>query len=1163
MRNNEIMEYNSNPIVSSKELKKERIPRLSHNISQFNKYRKNILTTNTGLKKTTFSSINSLKKENNLYHLNIKNIQVPDLKGFPKLNNNNNISNYFSEGNFYIQSVTERNNKKEDYKDFKSRNTSYKGLNKTNYINDNFELILNNKDSLSSGNKIFIRKIDLELNNILNNKDKKKRLNFNNNNIYDYNNYNEKKFNVTNYFNLNKNKKYINYKTATINRKNKNINNNMKNNRKIKKNVSQKIFNNISRKILVLSQKNSLISEENIINLIPNEKKVLDINYSTNYLKNNKKTKKLSSNRNRRNISEDDKKNAILYPLLSEFALNDNKQIKLNENVINRDLKTPKVLLKLRKSKSGKNVEKMNDENTKSNNEYHLIPDKFIINKNEKTNKNDEIRNKLKMLKTTYEEDKYLNINENKNELKSTYNKYFESYEFNDNVDNYVEKSSNNKYQNYFNLNGINNYNFKSNIYFNNNNIINPNNNDSNLQNMFITKNNFLGNSIATYDKDLNIKNNFNLNEFKTINNERFIKSSQKYRKDTGNSDIAGYLLNYVNSGNFIDNMSQENNFENFLFLEPEKSKQIYQQGENRQNLNQEKDINLTKNSNLKLRERNNFIESKKNDVPMNIKLKSAHKYWNLKLSTRIKKNDEIRHKYLKKTKKAKNDKSITNKTRNDKSNLVTLTKSKDSEKDKSKSKNISENDNNKNNKHNVSDKKVLFSESEMHKNNIIENGNNNNDNKDKEEKTQKKMKKLKSKNYSSLNINNDDKDYNENNSKSKSKRIKSPKKNLKKKSHNSNKKLSSDDINNNSPKNSDKELKLEINKEYEENEYEEEENEIGEYGDKHNNLLKKKLGISKRIYYNELSFLEYKNLDAKEKLRLIKTYKDKAIMNLYLIVKQLLEEKKDLTLCMETLINFLLIKSYKKYINIMKLLTVKGRILSGLDDISTNTIDVKQEEIIKYIYRLFSDESSPYYLLGKPKIQNSISSSSAFLNKHNFGKLSQKKYKYMNEMRNQNSPKRKKVIKEAKKINLLSKLKKEYDDNLEQKNFHQFIYEEINPDKQQQDFFTQKINLTNELKYQIEITQNQEGKNRFKILLDQIESLKNENVKDYIKFLRDNYDYYKGEIIELIKAREKEERINNFLLDLFENRDIISKRKTILEEMLHLEDNKFESSMS
>ena len=1040
MNNNEIMEYNSNPISNLKELKQTKIPKLSHNISQFNKYRKNILTTNTGLKKTTFSSINSLKKENNLVHLNIKNIKVPDLKNFPKLNNginNTNISNYLSEVNFYVQSITERNNKKEEYKEFKSRNTSYKGLNKTNYINDNLELIINNKDSLSSGSKIYIRKIDLELNNILNNKDKKKRLNFNNNNIYDYNNYKEKRFNVTNYFNPSKDKKYINYKTATIYRNPKN--NNSKNNRKIKKNVSQKIFNNISRKILVLSQKNSLISEENIINLIPNEKKILDHNYSINYFKNNNKTKKLSNNKNRRNISEDDKKNVIVYPLLSEFILNDNKKIKQNENIINHDLRTPNALITLNKSKSGKNVEKSNDDIHKNKNEFHVISEKSI-NFN-KTIKNDEHTKKMKMLKTTYEEDKYLKINDNYNELKSTYNKYFENYEYKDNVDNYVEKSSNNKYQNYFKLNGINNYNFKTNINFNNNNIISQNNNNSNLQNMFITKNNLLENPITTYDKDLNIKNNFNLNEFKTLSNERFIKNSHKYRKDTGSSDLAGYLSNYINSGNLIDNMPHESN----LFLEPDKSKGIHKQDQ------QGESVNLTKISNLKLKEKNNIVENKANDAPMNIKLKSFHKYWNLKLSKRIKKDDETRHKYMKKTKKAKNDKSITEKTRNDKSNLLTLTKSKYSEKEKSKSKNISENGNN---KINISPKKVLLSDSEMNKNKIIKNNDNINNKEDNnEEKTQKKMKKLKSKNYSSLIINNDDDDNNEKiNSKSKRMSlIKSPKKNLKKKAHNSN------DNNNKSPKTNEKELNLEVSKEFEEIESEEEENEIDEYGNKTNHPLKNKYGISKRIYYNELSFLEDKNLDVKEKLRLIKIYKDKAIMNLYLIVKQLLEEKKDLTLCMETLIKFLLIKSYKKYINIMKLLTVKGRILSGLDDISTKTIDVKQEEMIKYIFRLFSDESSPYYLLGKPKTQNTISSSSAFLSQYNLGKLSKKKYMYMNEMRNQDRLKRKKTRKEAKKVNLLSKLKKEYDDNTEQKNFHQFIYEEINPDKQKQNFFTQK----------------------------------------------------------------------------------------------------------
>jgi hypothetical protein len=97
----------------------------------------------------------------------------------------------------------------------------------------------------------------------------------------------------------------------------------------------------------------------------------------------------------------------ILHPILSEFILNDYKQIKLNENIINSDLKTPNVLKKLSKSKSGKNVEKINYENKKNNNEFHLNPDKFINIKNNKTNKNDEMSTKLKKLKTAYEEDKY------------------------------------------------------------------------------------------------------------------------------------------------------------------------------------------------------------------------------------------------------------------------------------------------------------------------------------------------------------------------------------------------------------------------------------------------------------------------------------------------------------------------------------------------------------------------------------------------------------------------------------------------------------------------------------------------------------------------------------------------------------------------------------
>ena len=144
-----------------------------------------------------------------------------------------------------------------------------------------------------------------------------------------------------------------------------------------------------------------------------------------------------------------------------------------------------------------------------------------------------------------------------------------------------------------------------------------------------------------------------------------------------------------------------------------------------------------------------------------------------------------------------------------------------------------------------------------------------------------------------------------------------------------------------------------------------------------------------------------------------------------------------------------------------------------------------------------------------------------------------------------------------------LTKFKKTMEENKDQKNFKKFIYdEEINLDKQKQDFLAQKIKLTNELRYQIQITHKKEGKERFEILLSQIESMKNENIKDYIKFFTKDINFYKEEIEDLINDREKEERISNFLLDLIDDRNNISRRKKILEKKIHLEDNKFETIM-
>ena len=79
---------------------------------------------------------------------------------------------------------------------------------------------------------------------------------------------------------------------------------------------------------------------------------------------------------------------------------------------------------------------------------------------------------------------------------------------------------------------------------------------------------------------------------------------------------------------------------------------------------------------------------------------------------------------------------------------------------------------------------------------------------------------------------------------------------------------------------------------------------------------------------------------------------------------------------------------------------------------------------------------------------------------------------------------------------------------------------------------------------------------------MKQIESMKNENINDYMKYLNEDYNFFQGEINDLINDREKEERINNFLLDLIDDRNNISRRKKTLEKKIHLEDNKFETIM-
>ena len=324
---------------------------------------------------------------------------------------------------------------------------------------------------------------------------------------------------------------------------------------------------------------------------------------------------------------------------------------------------------------------------------------------------------------------------------------------------------------------------------------------------------------------------------------------------------------------------------------------------------------------------------------------------------------------------------------------------------------------------------------------------------------------------------------------------------------------------------------------------------------------------LDNKISIKELSILDSEKIDQKEKYKLIKEYKDKAIFNLFSIVIKLLEEKKNSKLNIENLTKFMLNENYKNYINILKLLIEKERKISEFSRIEK----VTDSEIIKYIYRIFSDKYSPFYI--KPKkedfynsfIHTLSSKLSNITNDTNSNILSHKRYLNLERTTKKSQKRRESRIspKTSNKTNNYEidikspKSKKKLVEN--KKTMKQFLSEDLeDEEKQKKEFLYQKLNLTKELKYQIEITHDEEGKGRFQMLLDQIEALKNDDIMEYIKFIHEKYENYKKEIKRLINVRDKEERINYFINELIDERTNINKLKKINGKYVSLEDYKF-----
>ena len=334
--------------------------------------------------------------------------------------------------------------------------------------------------------------------------------------------------------------------------------------------------------------------------------------------------------------------------------------------------------------------------------------------------------------------------------------------------------------------------------------------------------------------------------------------------------------------------------------------------------------------------------------------------------------------------------------------------------------------------------------------------------------------------------------------------------------------------------------------------------------GQDNNKIRKRSIELNTDISIKELSVLDSNKIDVKEKFRLIKEYKDKAIFLIFTIVTQYLKKNQELQMNIENLIKFMLIDNYKKYVNILKILIDKERSMSLI----AKSEKVKDTEIFKYIHRIFSDRYSPYYI--KPKKDNQTTNKSNdeqtnnlhllnLLIENNENVLSHKKsqsiIKTEEKIPKKETLRKKKEYEIEKQKPKLKLKKKSVGKRMTIKEFLQDKYDD--EEKHKKDYLKQKLSLTNELKYQIQITNEEEGKRRFKNLLNQIETLKHNDIADYINFIHEKYGIYKNEINKLVNVREKEQRINYFINDLIDERDILKKLKKIKERNFSFENCK------
>ena len=306
----------------------------------------------------------------------------------------------------------------------------------------------------------FIRKIDYDIKNLINKKNKNKRAktaNINNNridqSINDMENYINKfielqeynlNYNYKNKFDIN-NYKSINNIITDINEEQ--INNKKKDRKK------ENIINikDIDRKVLFIDNKNNLISKNNILNLLKEEELLID-----QKLKNDYRIKNFSK------YIQTKEGKKILLPILYRNIINRNED---NKNIIYKDSKSP-FMTSIEKKKEKNHINnlfytielkhKLSKPNSSEEKYYQTTTKNNSINNNKNNNliyiyNNYLNKNSLNLNQETFNKLIVINKKENKNNLqkrnsmpfKNIYLNFTSKYPYNDIIDISINDNNN------------------------------------------------------------------------------------------------------------------------------------------------------------------------------------------------------------------------------------------------------------------------------------------------------------------------------------------------------------------------------------------------------------------------------------------------------------------------------------------------------------------------------------------------------------------------------------------------------------------------------------------------------------------------------------------------------------------------------------------------